>query len=52
MRQRFKSYYETGEGSERPNAQETAIVVVAEPYVDPAVLHFCLANLETQVNLL
>ncbi|CAF9942006.1 hypothetical protein IMSHALPRED_003147 [Imshaugia aleurites] len=31
VRQRFKSYYETGEGSERPNAQETKIVVVAEP---------------------
>ncbi|KAL9137562.1 MAG: hypothetical protein Q9175_001216 [Cornicularia normoerica] len=31
VRQRFKSYYEIGEGSERPNAQETRIVVVAEP---------------------
>ena len=31
VKQQLKSYYETGEGSARPNAQEAKIVVVAEP---------------------
>ena len=37
VRQRLKSYFETGRGSSRPNAQDIHIVTVAEPQL--AVVH-------------